>query len=368
MPFRRVHIVSKKALVLRGAPRGLHLPLVTDRHLAGLGPGVDLLGPIACTEEEVASSAARFNDEASNFTFSGDNITNGTANRAMRVETDNQFEGDFDVRCIPTSTSGGWGVFGVYDIAEDSTYSQTDQEGGMDSMTVSYHTTHGGNINYGGSTEATWTPTATDELLLRRRGTTVSLLHKGAVVRTFSNGTSATLRLVVAAGNSIEIYRDFNWTNPSCANHLTNTTQVCETDGGNIGWTNVTVWERNFDLANDAIISRLAWKTANTESNAEIYISERTSSTNYRTKFSMTVTHGGTGIEWFDLATPYTVPSSGTFRIGVWSGSDAHTSKRGSTNEAVFAGKASTTLDADNSVTEATNGAIYTCAQYAAYQ
>jgi hypothetical protein len=42
MPFRRVHTVGRKALALGGIGRSLHIPLVTDRYLTGIGPGTDV--------------------------------------------------------------------------------------------------------------------------------------------------------------------------------------------------------------------------------------------------------------------------------------------------------------------------------------
>jgi hypothetical protein len=70
MPFRRVHSVGRKADLLRGVGKNLPLELVTDRHLAGVGPGQNissLVGPFVC-------DAADF-DGTSDFMLRGGALT-----------------------------------------------------------------------------------------------------------------------------------------------------------------------------------------------------------------------------------------------------------------------------------------------------
>jgi hypothetical protein len=150
---------------------------------------------------------------------------------------------------------------------------------------------------------------------------------------------------------------------------LVNTTTECSVEaGGNVGWTNRTIWDRGWAVDVSTIVSALAWTSTVAESAAQLYISERIGATTYRTKATVAANHTGSGKEWFVLATPFVVPSSGTFYVGVFPGVGAHSTTKGTVTEAYSDGKASTTIDVDATVTEGSNGAFSVCAQYAEYQ
>lgn len=150
---------------------------------------------------------------------------------------------------------------------------------------------------------------------------------------------------------------------------LVETTTECSVGGfGTIQFTNRTAWDRSWSIDNGTIVTKIGWNTANPESGAQFYISERINGTTYRTKATVAGNHTGGGLEYFTLATPYKVPGSGTFHVGVFSGSDLHTGEQGSTTDANVTGKASTTIDADVTVVESTGGAMYQCVQYAEFQ
>jgi hypothetical protein len=95
MPFRRVHTVGRKALALRGVGKGLHLPLVTDRYLAGLSPGQSLTEDSAVPlEASFTASAVSATDTSSPLTFSGVALGVAAADRRIIV-----------VASVSTSTS-----------------------------------------------------------------------------------------------------------------------------------------------------------------------------------------------------------------------------------------------------------------------
>lgn len=83
MPFRQVHNVGGRALALRGAPRGLHLPLVTDRHLAGLAVGSNLSIESAALVE--VAFVASFADTADGTTRVWTNADIGAADANRKV-------------------------------------------------------------------------------------------------------------------------------------------------------------------------------------------------------------------------------------------------------------------------------------------
>jgi len=130
--------------------------------------------------------------------------------------------------------------------------------------------------------------------------------------------------------------------------------------GGTIGWTNETIWDRGWAIPNNKVVKSIGWNSSVAESAAVLYISERTSSTVYTTKTSIAANHTGSGWEFFDLASEYTVPATGTHYVGVFSGTGGHTTTRGTATEGRFDGDgaASQTVGGTAAVTEGSNGSF----------
>jgi len=169
----------------------------------------DLYGGFANT-----SASGEFTDGTGNFSFSGSTITCGTGNKAMRgTSTANDLSGSFTLTWTNGSatSAGGHNVIGVYDVAENGTYSESSQEGALGSMTNSWWVKRGGDIKYGGSVQDTYSANNTSVNKLERVGSEIKFYKDGALEHTFTQTSTATLRIVVGSGTTGEILTSVSW-------------------------------------------------------------------------------------------------------------------------------------------------------------
>ena len=173
--------------------------------------GVDSNSALTVTLE--GPSDAAFADEGSNYSFVGRSVSSDIVNKATRVESAHNFAADFTVAFQPgpATTDGGHLVVGVYDIAEDGTYSVDDQTGAMSSMTASWWCERDGDVKYGSSNKDTGTFGADDTIKLKRSGSTLTWYKNDVLYHEHTDTSSATLRLVIAAGITGITHRSLRW-------------------------------------------------------------------------------------------------------------------------------------------------------------
>jgi hypothetical protein len=98
------------------------------------------------------------------------------------------------------------------------------------------------------------------------------------------------------------------------ASRLGLTSTTAGTPSSSVGF-NGTFFDRSIQIPNNSIVWRVgAHCTAATT--ITFKIGERTGAGNYTINVSEAFSHGGTGMEYFDLTTPYRVPSTGTHYPG----------------------------------------------------
>ena len=178
---------------------------------ANVAAGVDSNSALTVTLE--GPSDAAFADEGSNYSFVGRSVSSDIVNKATRVESAHNFAADFTVAFQPgpATTDGGHLVVGVYDIAEDGTYSVDDQTGAMSSMTASWWCERDGDVKYGSSNKDTGTFGADDTIKLKRSGSTLTWYKNDVLYHEHTDTSSATLRLVIAAGITGITHRSLRW-------------------------------------------------------------------------------------------------------------------------------------------------------------
>lgn len=99
-----------------------------------------------------------------------------------------------------------------------------------------------------------------------------------------------------------------------------------------------TTIDRNFAVDNSATVNKISMYSE-VSATVVVKIALENSSTDLDIVYSESFSHGGTGWETFTLATPYSVPGSGTYRLGVYSAS-AYSGHTSSGNCSQYSGEA----------------------------
>jgi len=164
------------------------------------------------------SSAGEWVGATSDFTFSGANITINDAT-GPAIRSNDTFPGDFSFQFQAAGTTRSDYkrlVFGVYDVAENATFSQTAETGNMAAMTNSYFI-DGDNartaLYYGNAEQTSDTHTNDDILKMERIGTQLKSYLDGALVHTWSQTVNQELRMVMSRWDANNpIVKDLTWT------------------------------------------------------------------------------------------------------------------------------------------------------------
>jgi len=224
--------------------------------------GVDSNSALTVTLE--GPSDAAFADEGSNYSFVGRSVSSDIVNKATRVESAHNFAADFTVAFQPgpDATDGGHLVVGVYDIAEDGTYSVDDQTGAMSSMTASWWCERDGDVKYGSSNKDTGSFGADDTIKLKRSGSTLTWYKNDVLYHEHTDTSSATLRLVIAAGATGITHRSLRWWDSveSEGNFFTPTgtitaTNDSPTNDAENGYGNYNTFDPNSDIYDNGTFS-----------------------------------------------------------------------------------------------------------------
>ena len=118
------------------------------------------------------------------------------------------------------------------------------------------------------------------------------------------NGSTWTQTNTVFVGEAVGGYTYSAATNSAAAPAMNST------------WTNTLFIGQELTIANNAVIGQLGMYSTTAVTTAELYIMRRDSANNYTVMAKATGSHTGSGYEYFNLG--YTVPSSGTYYIGIY--------------------------------------------------
>jgi len=151
----------------------------------------------------------------SNFSF-GTGTVDKDNDTDSNINTDGTtpitFTGDFELSWTQAIAGDSATVVGVYAIAEDGTYNETDgsNRGDMDSMTNSwwfdFHIGVGRrNISYGGTVKDTFdaNPVDDDTFKITRIGSTFYAYKNGTLVHTFADTSSAEVRVHIGSNDPL---------------------------------------------------------------------------------------------------------------------------------------------------------------------
>jgi hypothetical protein len=96
------------------------------------------------------------------------------------------------------------------------------------------------------------------------------------------------------------------------------------TPGTTAALQNFTVFDRSFNLTNGKVVKKIGLYNTLGGKTLTVKIGKRNGAGNYDIVVSQSVSHTGTGWEYFTLSSPYTVPGSGTYQVGGYTGSPAN--------------------------------------------
>jgi len=193
-----------------------------------------------------SSSSGEWTGATGSFTFSGDDIDANSNVKAIKsVDT---FTGDFEMTCTygTGATNERWGV---YEIAEDSTFSSTSQHGGLYSMTHSWVFENGVDFTYGGSSEQAITDVgANSTIKIERISGVIKIYEDATLLGTFAVSRNNEVRMFCGTGNqSGTSWKDYTWTdNNATPNNMTlfsnASTALAAPDDANI-----VIWQEDVD-------------------------------------------------------------------------------------------------------------------------
>lgn len=130
--------------------------------------------------------------------------------------------------------------------------------------------------------------------------------------------------------------------------------------GSSSPWNQQTIINRNFSLANNAVVSHVAIQS-NTATTFKVKVFGENSSSQFTVMAESSVSHGGTGWEFLELATPYKVPSSGTYRCGYYFNGGGGSFVTNLTSALVYAYYTGDGLGTFNKTGDVTNGNVPPC-------
>lgn len=166
------------------------------------------LMPIFCPiqSQTKTSSAGEWNGGTATFIFTGDDVD---ANGQASIRTTDSFMGDFEVTTKLTATH----CFGVYATAEDATFNAALSDANMAAMTNSFWISQNiGQVKKAATNVAAVTFNNGDTAVIKRVGTTISVLKNGSTVHTYTGSYTGDYRLAIGAGNATPLYADVSWT------------------------------------------------------------------------------------------------------------------------------------------------------------
>jgi len=156
--------------------------------------------------------STEFTGATVSFTWSGspaNDIESDASNVAIKsVDT---FTGDFDLTWNSLYTTGAQAI-GVYAIAEDVTFNSAHNNAGMDSMTNSWWW-DGSAVNqakYGAVIQAA-VANGSITFILRRRGSTFYLIRDGSLAHTWTQTSSAEVRIAIGAASTTSNVSNVSW-------------------------------------------------------------------------------------------------------------------------------------------------------------
>jgi len=146
------------------------------------------------------SDASVWANEGTAFSFTGDDINFDEAgDKAMYSSV--TFTGDFTFEAIYGINTTDHANMGFYPISEDATFT-TNSIGGMGSMTNSWYMRADGTIKHAATTVDTLTPDTTSIIKFERVSDTVKIYKGGVLEHTWTQTTTAEVRMVVGNGGA----------------------------------------------------------------------------------------------------------------------------------------------------------------------
>ena len=182
---------------------GYYLPFSSSTNSDyGWGVGLDLKGGGSAPSPNYATSGT-WSGGTSSFTWSGSNGNNIESDASnVAIKSNFTFTGDFDLFWNSAYTTGEQ-VIGVYEISEDGTFSASDAEAGMDSMTNSWywHAANTNQLQYGGSNVQAVSNGNIYWRMSRRSGV-ISVLRDKVLQHTYSQTSTNEVRVAMGAASS----------------------------------------------------------------------------------------------------------------------------------------------------------------------
>lgn len=164
------------------------------------------------------SASSEWAGATSDFTFTGTNIVDVTADRAIKSVA--SFAGDFTFQFNVHAATGS--RIGFYLAANDASFNQNLPTGGVDALagTFDYYVT--GDCRVAGVSEATVAWAAGDTIKWERVGSTVKLYKNGALARTMTATSTGTVRFFIGTGSTASPdLRSVSWTVPGAPLDMT---------------------------------------------------------------------------------------------------------------------------------------------------
>jgi hypothetical protein len=208
MVYRVPHRVSQKAII-RG-PRGMPLPLITPRYLAGTRVSQGL-GPLVVGTVTLIPGSGDWTGNVS-FTQSTGGITASVIDDAIHLNTPEfDLTGDFTLTFDMTAGHSGSNeqiTYGVGEADEIGSFNPNDGNGGMGSFTDSFFyaahptTPTGNECLYGGADDGgtDFTPTDGQTIKVQRISGEIKWYVADVLRHTFGTTTEKALVFIVAQG------------------------------------------------------------------------------------------------------------------------------------------------------------------------
>jgi len=162
------------------------------------------------TATETDSEAGNWEGSTAGYTFGTGNLTATTVNKAIRV-TDT-FPGNVTIDVTATVISGLSYYIGFYDASEDSSFDYNSDQSLYSAITNSWFWRGYDGIHYGNSEVDTIASSNGDTYQMNRIGDTFTFYHNGSLAHTFTQKSTAALRIAVSNGNGSGQYTSMSWT------------------------------------------------------------------------------------------------------------------------------------------------------------
>ncbi len=161
--------------------------------------------------------AAQWTGATGSYTFTDGGIEADASNKA--IKTVDTFTGDFEFSWRYVNMANF--IFGLYEIDEDGTFSDSSSAGNMQNMTDSWYVQTSSvaanrDIKYGGTTVVDSTTIANGDVWkMTRESGTIKVYRNSSLVHTFTQTSTNEVRLVVAQGDAAADANQVNWVDNS---------------------------------------------------------------------------------------------------------------------------------------------------------